>query len=100
MPNDAHITYAHALSTNRNSYGYPLWEPDPAEQDPVDLTDVGYILRGRFMKLFNASSGAPHGYERLDVGAVYHLNPLPMVPEEIGSRGVRKIGGSANLSFG
>ena len=76
-----------------------MWEPDPAGQDPVELTDVGYIFRGRFVKLFNACS-APEGFERLDIGEVIQLNPLPMIPEEIASRGVRKVGGSANLSLG
>lgn len=100
MTSDPHIIYANALSTKRQSYGYPLWEPDPAGQDPVELTDVGYIFRGRFVKLFNACSGPPEGFEQLDTGEVIHLNPLPMIPEEIASRGVRKIGGSANLSIG
>ncbi|KIM89603.1 hypothetical protein PILCRDRAFT_1941, partial [Piloderma croceum F 1598] len=99
MPSDPHIIYANALSTKRESYGYPLWEPDPAGQDPVELTDVGYIFRGRFVKLFNGFS-APEGFERLDTGEVIQLNPLPMIPEEIASRGVRKVGGSANLSLG
>ena len=103
----AHITYANALSTKLE--GYPLWGPDPTGRDPVELADVGYIFRGNFVKLFDASSGAdssrigcelPREYEPLDVGDFIHLNPLPPVPEEIASKGVRKIGGSAHLSAG
>lgn len=100
----AHITYANALSTNRGGYGYPLWQPNHAGRGPVELADVGYIFMGNFVRLFNASSGegidVPQGYERLDVGQIACLNALPMVPEEIASKGVKRIGGGANLSVG
>ena len=43
----------------------------------------------------------PEGFEQLNVrGDFIRLNPLPKVPEEIASKGVRKIGGNANLSAG
>lgn len=99
----AHVTYVNALSTKREGYGYPLWEPDPAGRDPVELTDVGYIFKGNFVKLFNGSSSVENsrpGCEKLDVGEVMYRNPLPMVPEEIASKGVKKISVSANLSVG
>ena len=86
-----------------------MWEPDHAGRGPVELADVGYIFRGNFVRLFNASSGegrsrvginVPQGYEQLDIGEIAHLNARPMVPEEIASKGVKKIGGRANLSVG
>jgi hypothetical protein len=110
MSNAPYITYANAHSTKREAYGHPLWELDPAGRDPVELADVGYIFRGNFVKLFNARSEAdgsrigkelPEGFEQLNVrGDFIRLNPLPKVPEEIASKGVRKIGGNANLSAG
>ena len=52
--------------------GFAPWTPRP-----VNIAEVGYVLRGRWISLFNASKkpedetnklGVPDGYRPLDVG--------------------------------
>lgn len=47
--------FRHHLVTQFPAYGYPLWEPDPANvSTAVEVGDVGFIREGRFYRLFNA----------------------------------------------
>lgn len=41
-------------------YGHPLWNPEPAESDPVEIGDVGFVSEGRFHRLFNAIRSKDH----------------------------------------
>src|SRR3984885_4016133 len=93
----AYESYANALITK--GHGHPLWEPDPGEYAPVDLGDVGYLHKGAFVKLFNASKdtrdhsnrlGLPHGHHPLLVRDILRQTPLAKAPEYISSEGVRK----------
>ena len=45
--------YAKGLSHLR--HGLPLWIPEPADGGAILIGDVGYILDGRFYRLFNAT---------------------------------------------
>jgi hypothetical protein len=103
----AYETYANALITK--GYGHPLWEPDPGEFAPVDIGDVGYLEKGTFIKLFNASKdegnwsnrlGLPRGHSPLPVGDIIRKTPLPKAPEYISSEGVRKQGAALNVTTG
>lgn len=103
----AHHIYAKSLISK--CHGYPLWEPDPGEFEPVSLADVGYISSGGFVKLFNASLepgdprnrlGTPEGYTPLIVGNITRRTPLPKAPDYISSEGVKRIGADLSLSGG
>jgi hypothetical protein len=52
MPLQPFSVYNQQLSSHR--YGYALWEPDPGRSnDHVSIGDVGYIRKGRFVRMFN-----------------------------------------------
>ena len=100
-------TYATSLMAK--GHGYPLWEPDPGEEPAVELTDVGYISDGGFIKLFNASAGVddpsnsrglPSGHIPLPVGAIQRRAPLPKAPEYISSEGVLEKSVDLSLAAG
>ncbi|KAH9918679.1 WD40-repeat-containing domain protein [Fomitopsis serialis] len=73
-------------------YGYPLWEPDPPnDEHEVLIGDVGYLRDGGFYRLFNAMKAT----EDADLGIVhdslreastpshfrtFDLGPHPIVP--------------------
>jgi hypothetical protein len=54
----AHNIYAAQLARLGN--GYALWVPEPRLCDEVRVGDVGYLLRGRFHRLFNVTIPASH----------------------------------------
>jgi hypothetical protein len=69
--------YANQLIHKHNSY--PLWDPDPQEQPAVEMADVGYVWKGKFIRLFNAikqpgdpsnTYGVPSPYRPLEVGDI------------------------------
>jgi hypothetical protein len=97
-PQAAHKTYAKALI--QKLHGYPLWEPDPGSYAAVEIADVGYISRGAFIKLFNASKdandpsnrlGLPDGHTPLVIGEVQRTTALSK-EDHISSEGVSLIG--------
>ena len=103
----AYETYANALLTK--GHGRPLWEPDPGEYAPVELGDVGYLCKGAFIKLFNASKaiddpsnrlGLPRGHHPLRVRDILRQTPLAKVPECISSEGIRKKGAELAVKAG
>jgi hypothetical protein len=103
----AYETYANALITK--GHGRPLWEPDPGEYAPVELGDVGYLYRGAFVKLFNASKaiddpsnqfGLPRGHDPLPIRNILRNTPLPKAPEYIATKGVRSRGAELTVTTG
>ena len=72
------------LAIKYPSYGHALWEPSPKKQDrPVLVGDVGFILRGKFHRLFNAllpaddpshERGVPEYHEPLIPTLLDHLD--------------------------
>lgn len=103
----AHEAYAAALVSK--GHGHPLWQPDPGVYPSVELADVGYILDGGFIKLFNASVGVedpsnsfglPVDHTPLHVGQIQRKTPLPKTPEYISSEGVSDKGVDLSITTG
>jgi hypothetical protein len=104
----AYETYANALIIK--GHGNPLWEPDPGEYAPVELGDVGYLYKGAFIKLFNASKaiddlsnqqlGLTRGHHPLRIGGILRQTALAKAPEYISSEGVRKKGAELAATAG
>ncbi|OCH86840.1 WD40 repeat-like protein [Obba rivulosa] len=49
----AHKIYAQRLYGL--GHGMPLWVPEPTANSEVEIGDVGYLYKGRFYRLFNAT---------------------------------------------
>ncbi|KAG6906140.1 hypothetical protein DXG01_015704 [Tephrocybe rancida] len=73
----AHDIYAEQLSELRR--GYPLYYPEPPDDRPMQIGDVGFLRQGAFYCLFNVSRahddpvqrfGVPDGYEPLNLGFI------------------------------
>jgi len=74
----AEVVYAEQLF--RRGKGYPLWEPEPRDSGEVTIGDVGYIHRGAFYRMFNASRdpqdelnqtlGVPDEFEKFAIGTL------------------------------
>jgi hypothetical protein len=103
----AHTTYANALLSK--GHGHALWEPDPGEYAPVELGDVGYLYKGAFIKLFNASKdrddwsnrlGLPTEHVPLRIGEILRKMPLAKAPECISSEGVSNLGMDLSVRAG
>ncbi|KAH9932551.1 uncharacterized protein B0H18DRAFT_871263 [Fomitopsis serialis] len=41
-------------------YGFPLWDPEPERHGEVLIGDVGFLVKGRFHRLFNPTLPAEH----------------------------------------
>ncbi|KZT65351.1 hypothetical protein DAEQUDRAFT_768920 [Daedalea quercina L-15889] len=54
-------TYANQLIGM--GYGYPLWDPEP-ERGEVLIGDVGFLVKGRFHRLFNPTLPSDHEVNR------------------------------------
>ncbi|KAG6810070.1 hypothetical protein H0H92_013485 [Tricholoma furcatifolium] len=64
--------------------GTPLYYPEPESTDgPVEIGDVGFLLRGRFIRLFNVTRsaddprqrfGVPEGFEPLNMGHIFTID--------------------------
>lgn len=69
--------YANQLALKGN--GYALWRPDPRDKPAVQIADIGYVEKGKFIRLFNASKvpgdesnylGVPENYNPLEIGEI------------------------------
>ena len=80
-------------------YGHALWEPNPGElYHAIEVGDVGYILQGKFLRLFNVllpadhpsheKSGVPESYEPLKPSIADHVDSGTLSPENFSSAGV------------
>ncbi|KAF7796004.1 hypothetical protein EIP86_007173 [Pleurotus ostreatoroseus] len=91
------------------NYGLPLWFPEPVDgHGEVRIGDVGFIHEGQFHRLFNATVGQDHPYNRHGVPTDFSpLNFQPQLlnirhdylePGPISSKSVKSyhIGGSAS----
>ena len=103
-----HRTYAKQLEIL--GYGYALYEPNPMDDyDRVRVGDVGYIQKGKFMKLFNIFEPLDDAGNPINRNVPDLFEPLPEEFREISSleplspgvfksKSVRRIGGSLELS--
>lgn len=71
--------------------GQPLYYPEPSEEGPVEIGDVGYTRQGAFCRLFNVARsgddpaqilGVPEGFQPLVMGRILSydaaLEPGPL----------------------
>jgi hypothetical protein len=72
-------TYYQELASK--GHGHAVWDADPGQEPAVEIADVGYIEKGAFIQLFNASKevgdasnklGTPHKYTPIRIGVVRH----------------------------
>jgi hypothetical protein len=87
------------LAIKYPSYGYALWEPRPTNPNrPVQVGDVGFILKGRFHRLFSAllpaddpshELGVPEHYEPLVPTVSDHVVTAPLGRNNYCSAGVK-----------
>ena len=81
---DDYDIFREQLAIKYPSYGHALWEPSPRKPDkPVQVGNVGFILRGKFHRLFNAllpaddpshERGVPEYHEPLVPNLLDHLD--------------------------
>lgn len=57
-PSATHEIYASSLQTL--SVGHALWFPEPHDSGEPQIGDVGFILDGSFVRLFNLDMSAPN----------------------------------------
>lgn len=80
-------------------YGHALWEPNPGGlYHAIEVGDVGYILRGKFLRLFNVllpadhpshqRSGVPESHAPLNPSIADHIDSSTHSPENFCSTGV------------
>jgi hypothetical protein len=87
------------LAIKYPSYGYALWEPRPTNPNrPVQVGDVGFILEGRFHRLFSALLSADDPSQEFGVPEFYvpfvptvsnHLSTAPLCRNNYCSAGVK-----------
>ena len=66
------------LAIKYPSYGYALWEPSPTNPNsPAQVGDVGFILEGRFYRLFSALLPADDPSQEFGVPE-YHDPLIPL----------------------
>ena len=92
-------------------HGYPLWMPDPdPSASEVEIGDVGWIERGGFFQLFNATRGSsdrqiqgavPRGFQPLDLSALRIAGPHQNITQRsIHSRTIKDFRMSGSIAMG
>ena len=72
------------LAIKYPAFGHALWDPEPRNPDtPVQIGDVGFIRRGKFLRLFNAMLPADDPSHEFGVPE-YHepFSPKVLKPDE------------------
>ena len=101
-------TFRDQLAIAHPAFGYALWEPDPGEQyPPVEVGDVGFNRRGKFIRLFNALLlgdddshqifGVPEGHEPLRLSTPNHVDRATVDPNNFCSHGVILESGGSEI---
>ncbi len=110
-------TFRDQLAIAHPAFGHALWEPDPGEKDPaveigddpgeknpaVEIGDVGFIIHGKFHRLFNAllpaddpsheESNLPEHHEPLQPHMRNHISRGTLSANDIYSYGVKVVSG-------
>ncbi|KAH9031593.1 hypothetical protein EDB83DRAFT_2525715 [Lactarius deliciosus] len=95
------------LAIKYPTYGHALWEPNPGGlYHAIEVGDVGCILKGKFLRLFNIllpadhpshqKSGVPESHEPLKPSIVDHIDSGTPGPEIFCSVGVTESAALAN----
>ncbi|KAH9012361.1 hypothetical protein EDB85DRAFT_1877774 [Lactarius pseudohatsudake] len=80
------------LAIKYPTYGHALWEPNPGGlYHAIEVGDVGCILKGKFLRIFNIllpadhpshqKSGVPESHEPLKPSIVDHIDSGTLGPE-------------------
>lgn len=100
----------YASSLFPTNEGYALWYPEPHESGEVQIGDVGYIVDGAFIRLFNVAddkelkiAGWPHkafpNPEVLSSDAMMRdVRDRPLMPGSYRSDGVVETSANVHLS--
>ena len=87
--------YREQLSIKYPTYGYALWNPSPSNpNNPVEIGDVGFIYKGKFIRLFNAQisaedqSNVPEYYEQLIPKFSDHMSEDKLSSQDYCSDGI------------
>ena len=106
-PTSPYVVYPTSMFSLHRGYG--LWYPEPHEAGEPQIGDVGYVLEGRFIRLFNINTSKPEyrvRYWPVEFGVQEPPSPgifsrldrreKPIIPALYPSRGVikRDVGGS------
>ncbi|KAH9052705.1 hypothetical protein EDB87DRAFT_377982, partial [Lactarius vividus] len=95
------------LAMKYPTYGHALWEPNPGGlYHALEVGDVGCILKGKFLRLFNIllpadhpshqKSGVPESHEPLKPSIADHIDSGTPRPENFCSVGVTESATLAN----
>ncbi|KZT65360.1 hypothetical protein DAEQUDRAFT_530972 [Daedalea quercina L-15889] len=107
MPAASNV-YAHALADE--DYGYPLWDPGYEQKaGEVEIGDVGFIEKGRFVRLFNvmqrpddelnALRGVPEGFRQLTIDEK-HISTSSINRDSFWSKHITKVEAKATAGAG
>ncbi|KAH8983947.1 hypothetical protein EDB86DRAFT_3084885 [Lactarius hatsudake] len=102
-----HDIFRDQLAIKYPTYGHALWEPNPGGlYHAIEVGDVGCILKGKFLRLFNIllpadhpshqKSGVPESHEPLEPSIVDHIDSGTPGPEIFCSVGVTESAALAN----
>ncbi|KAI9439505.1 hypothetical protein H4582DRAFT_1812255 [Lactarius indigo] len=97
------------LAIKYPTYGHALWEPNPGGlYHAIEVGDVGCVLKGKFLRLFNAllpadhpshqQSGVPEFHEPLRPSLADHIDSGTRGPENFCSFGITESATLANGS--
>jgi hypothetical protein len=104
-----HDIFRDQLAINYPVYGHALWEPNPGGlYHAIEVGDVGYILQGKFLRLFNAllpadhpsheKCGVPESHEPLKPSIADHIDSSTLGPENLCSDGVTESASHAQTT--
>ena len=103
-------TYREELGKAYPGFGHALWDPNPGDQDPVEVGDVGFIRQGHFHRVFNAllpanhpsheRFGVPEGHEPLRLTVTNHTHRGDLTPNTFHSHGVTVRSGGLQVLAG
>ncbi|TFY54419.1 hypothetical protein EVJ58_g8874 [Rhodofomes roseus] len=90
-------------------YGFPLWDPEPERHGEVHIGDVGFLVKGRFHRLFNPTLpaehevnqvwGVPDVFEELRIpSSLYSYKTTAISADTVCSKSFVKLDINANIN--
>ena len=103
-------TYREELGKAYPGFGHALWDPNPGNQNPVEVGDVDFIRQSHFHRLFNALLpanhasheifGVPEGHEPLCLTSTTYTYCGNLTPNTFHSHGVTVRSGGLEVLAG
>ena len=89
-----HDIFRDQVAINYPVYGHALWEPNPGGlYHAIEVGDVGYILQGKFLRLFNALLPADHpSHEKCGVPDSHELLKPSIADHHLALQGLYQPG--------